>query len=132
MKNLLIAAFLSLLFLVGVVVLAGAAEVTALQAQDNGREIRVQAGAIIELSLETQGGTGYTWEFDCLDEEHFELLKTETKLLGDQRLVGGPVLMTWRLKTKKPGESRLALDYFRPWEPRSTAIKHFQVQVRIH
>ncbi len=65
--------------LLGAVTLPAASEVTTLQAKDGGQEIQVKAGAIIVLSLEEQAGTGYQWEFDRLDEQHFELVKTETR-----------------------------------------------------
>jgi inhibitor of cysteine peptidase len=131
LKNLLIATSAFLLILLGVVTLPAGSEVTALQAKDSGQEIQVKAGAMIELSLKEQAGTGYQWEFDRLDEKHFELLKTETRPLAAKNRVGGPVLKTWRLKAKTPGESQLTLDYFRPWEGRGKAVKHFQVKVRI-
>ncbi len=127
--NLLIVMSSFLLIFLGGVTLAAASEMTALQAKDNGQEIRVKVGTIIELSLEEQGGTGYTWEFDQLDEKHFELVTTETSPLSDK--IGAPVLMTWRLKVKNAGESRLALDYFRPWEGKGKAVEHFLVKVNI-
>jgi predicted secreted protein len=117
-----------LIFLVGVT-LATASEVTGLQAKDNGQEIQVNVGTIIELSLEKQGGTGYTWELDQLDKKHFQLVKTETRPLSDK--IGAPVLMTWWLKVKNAGESQLAMEYFRPWEGKCKAVEHFRVKVNI-
>jgi predicted secreted protein len=99
--------------------------------QDNGKEIRMQAGEVIELALEEQGGTGFTWEFDHLDKNHFQVAHTETRSLAAQPLMGGPVLKVWQLKTKGPGEARLGLDYLRPWEGRGKAVKHFEVKVHI-
>jgi predicted secreted protein len=132
LKNLLIVATSCLLILLGAVILAAAAEMPALQAQDSGREIQVKAGATVELSLLEQAGTGYQWEFDRLDEKHFKVVKTETRPLSAKPRIGGPVLQTWRLIATTPGESQLSLDYFRPWEGRAKAAKHFQVKVRIH
>lgn len=131
MKNLLIATSACLLILLGAVTLPAASEVTPLQATDAGQEIQVKAGAIIELSLKEQAGTGYRWEFDRLDEQHFELLNSATRPLAEKHRVGGPVLHSWRLKAKNPGESRLTLDYLRPWEGKGKAAQHFTVKVRI-
>jgi predicted secreted protein len=128
-KNLLIAISSFLLIFLGGVTLAAASEVTALQAKDNGREILVKVGTIIELSLEKQGGTGYTWESDQLDKKRFQLMKTETRPLSDK--IGAPVLMTWWLKVKNAGESQLAMEYFRPWEGKCKAVEHFRVKVNI-
>lgn len=132
MKNLLIITTSFLLILLGAVTLPAASEVTALQAKDSGQMIQVKAGALIKLSLLEQAGTGYQWEFDRLDEQHFKLVKTETRPLSQKHRIGGPVLRTWRLIATTPGESQLTLDYFRPWEGRVKAVKHFQVKVRIH
>jgi inhibitor of cysteine peptidase len=131
MKHLLIAISALLLLLLSAASLPAAPEVTALQMQDSGKEIQVKPGAIIEISLKEQAGTGYLWEFDRLDDQHFRLLQTGTRSLADQPRVGGPLLRTWRLQAQTPGLSQLALDYFRPWEGRDKAVKHFQVQVRI-
>jgi len=129
-KNLLIAVSSFLLIFLGGVTLVAASEVTTtLQEKDNGKEIQVKVGTIIELSLKELGSAGYKWEFDRLDEKHFELVKRETRPLSN--LLGAPVLITWRLKAKNPGESQLALDYFRSWEGRDKAVKHFLVKVNI-
>ena len=130
-KNLLIAvsSLLTLIFLGGVTLAAASEVTTTLQEKDSGKEIQVKVGTIIELSLKELGSAGYTWEFDRLDEKHFELVKTETRPLSN--LLGAPVLITWRLKAKNPGESQLALDYFRSWEGRAKAVNHFRVKVNI-
>jgi predicted secreted protein len=104
---------------------------TVLRMHDHGKEIRVRAGEVIELALEEQGGTGYTWEFDRLDQNHFQVVRTETRPLAGRPLVGGPVLKVWQLQTKAPGEARLSLDYLRPWEGRAKALKHFEIKVHI-
>jgi predicted secreted protein len=121
----------ALSFIILVATLAGA-EVTVLQMQDSGKEIRVKAGEVIELALKIQAGTGYTWEFHHLDEKHFRVVHTETKSLAEPNVMGGPVLQIWRLKAIEPGDATLSLDYFRPWEGRDKAVKHFEVKVFIH
>lgn len=121
-------ALLSIFLVAGLAQAAGA----VLNLHDNGKEIRVPAGEVIELALEEQAGTGYTWEFNRLDEKHFQVVRTETRPLAPQPLVGGPMLKVWHLKTKAPGEARLSLDYLRPWEGRASAVKHFQIQVHIY
>jgi predicted secreted protein len=129
--NLLIALLAFLVILLDPVTLPAGSEVTVLQMKDSGREIQVKAGSLIELSLEEQAGTGYQWDFRRLDGRHFELVKTATRPLTGNNRVGGPLLKTWRLKAKTPGNSQLALDYFRVWEGRGQAVKHFMVTVRI-
>jgi len=109
-----------------------ALETVVLLQKDNGRVIRATKGAIIELSLEEQGATGYIWEFNRLDENHFEVMKVETSPPAEKHgKVGGPVVKIWWLKVKKPGISDITLDYFRPWEGRTKAAAHYQVNVHI-
>jgi inhibitor of cysteine peptidase len=129
MKRLVIVicGLLGLLLIAGLTVAAG----TVIQMPDNGKEIQVKTGEVIELSLEEQAGTGYTWEFHRLNEKHFQVVRAETRQLADPPRVGGPVLRVWRLQTKAPGLSRLSLDYLRPWEGRAKAVKHFEVKVHI-
>jgi predicted secreted protein len=119
--------------LLGCLLAAGLANAagTVLGPHDNGKEIRVQAGEVIELALEEQGGTGYTWEFNKLDEKHFQVVRTATRPMAAPPLVGGAVLKVWQLKTKTPGEAKLNLDYLRPWEGRASAVKHFEIKVCI-
>ncbi len=121
----------ALLSIVVVATLARA-DVTVVHLQDNGKEIQVNSGNLIELALEMQAGTGYLWEFQRLDGEHFAIVQSQTRPLADQTRVGGPMLQVWRLQTKAPGEARLSLDYLRPWEGRARAVKHFQIKVHIY
>lgn len=109
-----------------------ALETAVLLQKDNGRVVRATEGAIIKLSLEEQGGTGYIWDFNQLDENYFEVVKVETSSPAEKHAkVGGPVIKTWWLKVKKKGISQISLDYFRPWEGRSKAAAHYQVKVDI-
>jgi len=124
--SLAICTLLAALFVVSL-----AAAATVVRLRDNGKEIRVKAGAIIELALKEQAGTGYIWEFHHLDPRHFQVLSTATRRLAEPNRVGGPLLRVWRLKTLAPGVTRLSLDYLRPWEGRGGAGKHFEVTVRI-
>ena len=92
-----------------------AAATTVVRMPDNGKEIRVPAGTVIELALKEQAGTGYIWEFQHLDPRHFKVLHTDTRSLAEPHRVGGPLLRVWQIKTLAPGVTRLSLDYLRPW-----------------
>lgn len=119
------------LLLTAFAAVALAAAVTMVRLPDNGKEIRVKTGQVIELALKEQAGTGYTWEFRRLDSRHFQVLHTATRSLAQPRRVGGPILRVWQLKALAPGVARLSLDYLRPWEGRARAVKHFTVTVHI-
>jgi predicted secreted protein len=127
-KNLLIAVSFFLLIFLGGVTLTSAAQVTVLQENDNGKTINVQVGAIIAVMLGEEAGTGYTWKFNQLDVNYFDLRSTTITPVGAP--IGGPLLVTWVLTTKKAGASQLALDLFPPGSGRP-AVKHFLVKVKI-
>ena len=128
-KNLLIAVSFFLLIFLGGVTLTSAAQVTVLQDNDNGKTIHVQVGAIIAVMLGEEAGTGYTWKFNQLDVTYFDLRSTTTTPVSNHP-IGGQLLVTWVLTTKKAGQSQLALDFFPPGSGRP-AVQHFRVTVII-
>jgi predicted secreted protein len=99
---------------------------------DSSKKITVPCGAIIEIDLQEQGGTGYLWQFDNLDREFFDLINIETEKNNTQGgFTGGPISKRWRLKTKKVGETTVRLYYFRPWEDKRKAADKFFLPVRV-
>ena len=100
--------------------------------QDQKKEIIIQAGTIFQIQLEEKGGTGYTWEFDTLNNEYFELLNVETKnILRKEGYTGNPVIKIWHLKAIKKGPAELTLYYYRPWEDKNKAVERFHIKFKI-
>jgi predicted secreted protein len=102
-----------------------------LQKQDNGKEINLKAGQVVQVQLAGVGGTGYWWYVQDLDARHLELLLEKTKAESDGR-VGGPVLGLWTFQAKEPGTTEIKMDYYRKWEGVEKAIKKFRVKITIH
>jgi predicted secreted protein len=99
---------------------------------DDGKEISVPEGAIVEVRLEQHGGTGYLWQIVGLDQTHLKVLNsTETPLRGG-RIVGGPLLKTWQIQAVKPGQTDLKMLLYRPWEGAQKAAESFQVKIVIN
>jgi predicted secreted protein len=109
---------------------SGTSTVTVSKA-DNGKEITVPKGGVIEVQMEFPAGTGYSWEIIDLDKEHLELLDVGSKPLKEGPIAGGPVLKTWRLKAVGTGRTELKMYYYRVWEGLENAAEKFQVRVRI-
>ncbi len=96
------------------------------------RSIEAEPGTEFAISLDSNPTTGYSWDFSSPpDPEVVELLDAayqppETPRVG----AGGKQL--WTFRAAGPGETEIALDYFRPWEegapPARTAV--FTVVVR--
>lgn len=101
--------------------------------QDNGKEVSVNVGDIIQIELEENGTTGYVWQIDNLDKTYFELVSEDTKkTTADNNIAGAPVIGIWQIKALKQGSSSIKMDYFRPWEGRESAIDHFVVNLRVN
>ena len=73
------------------------AEVTVVRKEDNGKTIVINHETVIQIELEEKGATGYQWEFDEVDIQHFEILATEVRPTAPKALMGAPVAKTWKL-----------------------------------
>ena len=76
--------------------------IVIIKKQDDGKEIGIKRGDVIQIELERMGSTGYKWYVDTIDVEHLELITEETESLVEG-VTGGPVLDIWRLKALKKG-----------------------------
>jgi predicted secreted protein len=99
----------------------------------NGQRIAVNSGEEIQIELEAIGGTGYSWHLDGLDQNLFQVLSEGVKPPDKEteHVGGNPVMMFWKLKALKPGTAAVKLNYYRVWEGKGTAAKHFEVEVQI-
>ncbi|MGD0398662.1 MAG: protease inhibitor I42 family protein [Syntrophobacteraceae bacterium] len=99
--------------------------------EDNGKEIVVPEGAIFEVRLEHSGGTGYLWEIVEPDETHLRVLESTEVPLKDTRILGGPLLKTWKIKAVKVGQADLKILLYRPWEGTEKAVDSLHVKILI-
>jgi len=99
----------------------------------NGKKIEVRVGEEIQIELGAIGGTGYSWYFDDLDSDFFDLIDEGTKVIAGEKegAAGNPVVMIWKLSAKKAGASVLRMSYYRVWEGRKKAVRHFEINVDI-
>jgi predicted secreted protein len=110
---------------------AASAPMTMLTQKDNGREITVPLGTVIQVELAAAGGAGYLWELTDLDPAHLQLLKTETVSADKPGITGAPNMSRWQLRTKQRGQAELKFYYFRPWEGKDKALNRFYVKIHI-
>ena len=109
--------------------LAAETTITVTKAQE-GREIALKVGNILQIELPGRGGTGYSWLAEDTFAPYLKLLDQATRQLK-AGLPGGPVVQIWRFKAEKPGATEISLAYFRPWEGVKTAKDHFRIKLRI-
>ncbi|MFZ0932447.1 MAG: protease inhibitor I42 family protein [Syntrophobacteraceae bacterium] len=98
---------------------------------DNGKEIAITEGEIFEVRLQQAGGTGYLWQIVDPDETHLKVLESTETPLKEGRIVGGPLLKTWKIKAVKAGHTHLKILLYRPWEGTGKAAESFEVKIRI-
>lgn len=99
--------------------------------EDNGKEITVPEGAVFEVRLEHSAGTGYMWQIVEPDETHLRVLESTEIPLKQGRIVGGPLLTTWKIKAVKVGQTDLKILLYRPWEGTEKAADSLHVKIRI-
>lgn len=98
---------------------------------DNDHSFDVAVSDVIEVKLEFQGGTGYTWNVDDLDDTHLTLIDNITVNAAKEGVVGGPVTGVWCFKAANPGDTVIKMLYYRPWEKKESSLKSFTVRLHI-
>lgn len=99
--------------------------------QDNGKEIRVKYGEVIQIELKIMGAAGYDWFVDNLDGKYLELIIKETKRMLPQGVVGTPFLGVWAFKTIKRGHREIKMAQYRPWEGVGKGTEIFSIKLDI-
>jgi predicted secreted protein len=99
--------------------------------EDNGKEFTVPEGAIFKVRLEHAAGTGYMWQIVEPDETHLRVLESTEIPLKEGRIVGGPLLKTWKIKAVKVGQTDLKILLYRPWEGTEKAADSLHVKIQI-
>ncbi len=102
----------------------------ALEAKDNGREIELQKGQSLAISLEGNPSTGYTWE---MAESEVSILRQvgEIEFKAESDLVGAPGTQTLHFEAVESGQTELKLVYHRPWEQGVEPLETFTIQVTV-
>ncbi len=105
-----------------------------LDMNSSGKRVELKVGGEIQIELQGIGSTGYSWYFDQLDLDLFELIEEERKEIRKDPnvLTGGPLQYIWKLKSKRSGTSTIRMKYFRIWEGKEKAVQRFEVRVDIH
>ena len=118
-------------FLLAAAALASCAQskstVTRLTARDAASTVQLKVGDTLEIALEGNPTTGYTWAVASnvaqLQQQGEWELKRDSNLIG----AGGVILL--RLKAVREGEAALQLIYHRVWEKGVPPLKTFEVKV---
>lgn len=102
-----------------------------LSKRDNGKEITIEIGDVLQIELERSGGTGYEWYLDQSYKKYFELTREDTETRQNRGLVGTPVMKKWKLRAIERGETDICLFLYREWEGKDRAVETFRIRARI-
>ena len=107
---------------------SGNADHIRLTAAAAGSTVNVRLGATLEISLEGNPTTGYTWEL-APDVQELFVPEGEAEFKPDSTLLGSGGLVTLRFKAVQEGAAELKLIYHRTFEPNVPPLRTFAVHV---
>jgi inhibitor of cysteine peptidase len=119
---------MTLLLIIGGCGFGGAAN--QLREQDSGRSVEVQVGEKLEIILEGNPTTGYTWEQTTGDGAIVKL-DGDPLYTSESNLVGAGGTYLFRFSAVAPGETSLTLIYHRSFESGVPPLKTFTVLVTV-
>jgi len=99
-----------------------------LDASANGRQIDLQKGQTLVITLESNPTTGFRWEVVELEESILRQMG-EPEFQSESDLPGAGGTETWRFKATNAGQTALQLVYRRPWEEGEEPLETFSLQV---
>jgi len=104
------------------------AQLTVTEAQ-NGKTLAMMVGETLSLQLPENPTSGHAWTFARLDETRLQLLESTFRAEGSGVGTGG--IERWTLRAVSPGETRIELKRWRPWEGERSVVERFWVDITI-
>jgi inhibitor of cysteine peptidase len=99
-----------------------------LDISDNGRQVEIERGQVLAITLESNASMGYTWEVIELDDSILQQAREpEFRMRGDRP--GDPNDMTIRFEAVNSGRTTLKLLYHRRWEKEEAPQEIFSIEV---
>ncbi len=97
-------------------VVAASEDIVGLSAQDSGAIVTIKAGQEVEVELEANATTGYSWQYITYVKDDGVVEEVDEKYVADENPegkvgVGGKSF--YKIKTLKPGEAIIVANYVR-------------------
>jgi predicted secreted protein len=96
--------------------------------QDSGSTIDLRSGDTLELALDGNPTTGFTWEMDPVDTGIL-LQIGESGFKPDANTTGSGGTFTWRFEAVNSGQTLLRLAYHRPFEQGVPPARIFEATI---
>lgn len=100
----------------------------SLSAADDGKTIELKKGQTLQIALDGNPTTGYSWIPLAMEPALVEQVG-EADYKPDSSLVGSPGMLTLKFKATSTGKGVLHLDYKRSWEKGVQPLKSFEVNL---
>jgi inhibitor of cysteine peptidase len=98
--------------------------------QDSDSTIELRSGDVLELVLDGNPTTGFTWEMDPVDTGVL-LQISEPEFKPDTNLTGSEGKFTWRFEAVNSGQTLLRLVYHRPFEQGVPPARIFEATIMV-
>jgi len=102
-----------------------------LREADNEKTVSLAKGDELEVRLEAQLGTGYSWRVTEFDEHLLNRVGEPAVESPKDAQPGSKEVQVFRYQAKAAGQSTLALEYARPWEKDKPPLRRFRVSLRV-
>jgi predicted secreted protein len=99
--------------------------------EDDGRTIHIRSGHLINLCLNGNPSTGYSWNLEELDQEMVRPL-CKASIPSNTGLLGAPEELKWFFQAASIGETTMVLRYYRTWEGPDTESPTLTLHVVVH
>jgi inhibitor of cysteine peptidase len=99
----------------------------------NGREVSLQAGDTLEVSLSENASTGFQWSVPPELKHRFDTVirEREQAVEGSSGPPGKPGVRHLYFETIGTGTAELELHYRRSWESKAPPARKFKLRVRV-
>lgn len=105
-------------------------ETKTIGASDAGKTVSLAVGDTLEVTLEGNPSTGYSWETVSLDTSILKQVG-EPAFTPSSTMVGASGQVTLRFEAAGSGQTTLHLVYHRSWEAGVAPLKTFDVTVQV-
>jgi inhibitor of cysteine peptidase len=108
---------------------------TTVGAADSGSTIELAVGETLNVTLESNPTTGFSWALaansdeSVLQEIDHEYVANEA---GETPMVGSGGVEDWTFKALAKGETTISMEYSRPWEGGEKAAQTFELTVVVN
>ena len=96
---------------------------------DNGREVTIAVGEIVEISLAENPTTGFRWDLEVKPDPACTLVRSAFEPATGPPGKGGT--RRWRFRAVRSGTGEVVLEYRRPWERDAPPRRTFKLSLRV-